>query len=54
MVTDAVQQPLVEGEDYYYENGLMVLTQGYLRRRGFCCECGCRNCPYKDKPAETK
>jgi len=54
MVSDAVQQPLVEGEDFYYENGLMVLTEAYLRRRGFCCECGCRHCPYKDKPAEAK
>lgn len=41
------KQPLlVEGEDYYVENGLMVLTARYLLRRGYCCEQGCRNCPY--------
>ena len=37
---------LEEGEDYYFENGLMVLTARYLLRRGYCCEQGCRNCPY--------
>ena len=40
------EEPLKEGEDYYFENGLMVLTARYLLRRGYCCEQGCRNCPY--------
>jgi len=37
---------LVEGVDYYMENGFMVFTAIYLRRRGYCCESGCRHCPY--------
>lgn len=38
---------LIEGEDYYLdENGLMVLTAAFLLKRGFCCENGCRHCPY--------
>ena len=40
------EEPLREGEDYYFEDGLMVLTAQYLLRRGYCCEQGCRNCPY--------
>jgi len=40
------EEPLEEGEDYYFEDGLMVLTARYLLRRGYCCEQGCRNCPY--------
>ena len=40
------QKPLQEGEDFYFENGLMVLTASYLLRRGYCCGNGCRNCPY--------
>ena len=40
------EEPLEEGEDYYFEDGLMVLTAQYLLRRGYCCEQGCRNCPY--------
>jgi len=40
------EEPLREGEDYYFEDGLMVLTARYLLRRGYCCEQGCLNCPY--------
>jgi Family of unknown function (DUF5522) len=27
-------------------SGLTVLTAGYLAARGYCCESGCRHCPY--------
>ena len=37
---------LTEGEDFYYEGGLMVFTESFLRRRGYCCESGCRHCPW--------
>jgi len=37
---------LVEGVDYYWENGFMVFTAIYLEKRGFCCRSGCRHCPY--------
>lgn len=37
---------LVEGVDYILERGLMVFTEDYLRRRGYCCRNGCRNCPW--------
>jgi hypothetical protein len=36
----------VEGIDFYFENGLFVLTEHFLRKRGYCCENGCRHCPY--------
>ena len=38
---------LQEGRDYYIENGLYVFTGEFLRRRGYCCESGCRHCPYQ-------
>jgi hypothetical protein len=38
--------PLVEGKDYYIENGLYVFTEQYLLKRGYCCQSGCRHCPY--------
>jgi Family of unknown function (DUF5522) len=38
--------PLVEGDDFYYEGPYMVFTEAYLRRRGSCCESGCRHCPW--------
>jgi hypothetical protein len=37
---------LIEGEDYYVENGKYVFTAHYLLKRGYCCESGCRHCPY--------
>lgn len=40
-----------EGVDYYFENGLMVLTAHFLLKRGYCCNSGCRHCPY---PKEEK
>jgi hypothetical protein len=39
----------VEGTDFYFDDGFMVLTAGYLRRRGYCCSNGCRHCPYTDE-----
>ncbi|HZI85281.1 MAG TPA: DUF5522 domain-containing protein [Pyrinomonadaceae bacterium] len=39
---------LEEGTDYYLENGLMVFTATFLLRRGYCCERGCRHCPYEE------
>ena len=40
-------EKFVENVDYYFENGLMVLTERFLKRRGYCCDNGCRHCPYK-------
>lgn len=44
--TEEEDQPFVEGIDYYFEDGLMVLTRRYLLNRGYCCQNNCRNCPY--------
>jgi iron complex transport system substrate-binding protein len=37
---------LEEEKDYYIEGGAFVFTASYLRRRGYCCDSGCRHCPY--------
>lgn len=31
---------------YYMENGLVVFTEAYHLKRGYCCKSGCRHCPY--------
>ncbi len=49
--TDEVVQ-LVENEDYYIARGLMVLTARYHLRRGYCCDQGCRHCPYSKTQKE--
>jgi hypothetical protein len=50
--TEAVV-PLVEGEDYYLDHGLMVLTARYHLRRGYCCDQGCRHCPFEKLPKRS-
>ncbi len=37
---------LIEGVDYYVERGRWVFTAAYHRKRGYCCQSGCRHCPY--------
>lgn len=39
----------VEGEDYYFENGLLVMTAAYHIKRGSCCGNGCVWCPYEPR-----
>lgn len=37
-------------EDYYLnENGLVVFTEHYHLKRGYCCKNKCKHCPYKKK-----
>ena len=38
-------------EEYYIdpESGLLVFSAIYLKNRGYCCESGCRHCPYGNK-----
>jgi len=43
----STKQTLIENIDYYFENGLMVLTAHFLKNRGYCCNNGCRHCPYE-------
>ena len=43
------------GEPTYRDpvSGLMVFTAAFLAGRGWCCESGCRHCPYVGAPAST-
>lgn len=43
---------LIEGEDFYREGPYVVFTEAFLRKRGYCCESGCRHCPYGFKRDE--
>jgi len=45
--TESTRQPApLAPEDFYYENGLMVFTAAYHLKRGYCCNSGCRHCPF--------
>lgn len=39
-------QKLEEGDFYLSPEGYKVFTEQYHLKRGYCCESGCRHCPY--------
>ena len=41
------QKPKLLPQDFYWEDGNMVLTEQYHLKRGSCCGSGCRHCPYR-------
>ena len=47
-------QSLKKTDYYLNKKGLMVLTESYLRERGFCCESDCLHCPYGFKNKKSK
>ena len=41
-------QKLIPKIDFYLDaDGNMVFTKEYHLKRGYCCQSGCLNCPYK-------
>ena len=47
--------PQLEPDDYYINNeGLMVFTEKYHIKRGFCCDNNCLHCPYKERESTGK
>ena len=37
----------LEPDDYYLnDKGYRVFKEKYHLKRGYCCESGCKNCPY--------
>jgi biotin synthase-like enzyme len=43
-----MERQLKEGIDFYFnEKGLMVLTESFHLKRGYCCKNNCKHCPYK-------
>ena len=53
MSSTKTKVPLVEGKDFYWEGAAMVFTARFHLRRGYCCESGCRHCPYREQETDT-
>lgn len=34
-------------EDFYFDGPYLVFTAAYHLKRGYCCNSGCRHCPFK-------
>ena len=37
----------LHAEDFYHEGPYLVFTTAYHLKRGYCCNSGCRHCPYQ-------
>jgi hypothetical protein len=47
-VEDMAFNDKFDPEDYYFsEEGYIVFTEKYHLKRGYCCQSGCRHCPWK-------
>ncbi len=43
-----MNESIIEEEDFYYnDEGLMVLTEKFHLKKGFCCGNGCLHCTYE-------
>lgn len=43
-----MDQVLTPKLDYYLNaDGMMVFTEHFLLKRGYCCHSGCQHCPYE-------
>ena len=37
----------LDADDFYYSaDGYIVFTEKYLLKHGYCCQNGCKHCPY--------
>ncbi len=46
ILAEFAARPLLAGDVYYTPEGYLVFTAQYHRRRGYCCQSGCRHCPF--------
>lgn len=45
----------MQPEDFYFnEQGLMVFTEAYHRKRGYCCGNNCLHCPFNHSNVKAK
>ena len=46
-MSEFASNPAFEPDDFYYSpEGYVVFTEKYLLKRGYCCQNGCKHCPY--------
>lgn len=45
---------LAPDEYYINEQGYVVFTEVYLLKRGYCCDNGCKHCPYTYRQKKLK
>lgn len=46
IIEDKNNEQNKEIEYYFNEQGYMVFTEYYHKKRGYCCKNGCKHCPF--------
>ncbi len=46
--------PIEDGDFYLTPEGYRCFTEQYHLKRGYCCESGCRHCPYDFNTKKVK
>ena len=46
-MSDSIDKNQKQNEDFYFEEGLLIMTEAYHLKRGVCCGNRCRHCPYE-------
>lgn len=44
-----ISRPKLHPDDFYWDQGRLVMTEEYHKRRGSCCGNSCKHCPYEPK-----
>jgi hypothetical protein len=45
-MTTNFSQPIPNSDYYINDDGLLVFTENYHLKRGYCCKSGCLHCPF--------
>jgi len=45
-MSDYIDKNQKQSDDFYFEDGLLVMTESFHIKRGYCCGNSCRHCPY--------
>lgn len=51
-MSQPIQGDTLDPEDFYMEDGRIVFTAAFHRKRGYCCGSGCRHCPFGNSAAQ--
>ncbi len=51
-MSESTEGDSLDPEDFYLENGYVVFTAAFHKKRGYCCGSGCRNCPFGNSAAQ--
>ena len=55
MIDQNNENKLIEGEDYYITpEGYRCFTEKYHLKRGYCCQSGCKHCPWDFNKSKKK